>query len=88
MIFSLLQRSASSTDNITSTQGSKISSELVTGDTFELHSAGHLKWIWTQSRYIWIQAIRTEQGLCSDMVAVTAHAKYTIRLRSLPVTNT
>lgn len=75
-------------DKITREQGSKISSELVTGDTFEMHSAGHLKWIWTQSRYIWIQAIRSEQGLCSVMVVITVLAKDTVLLLLLPQTNT
>lgn len=75
------------TDKITCEQGSKISSELVTGDTFEMHSAGHLKWIWTQSRCsIWIQAIRPEPGLCSVMVLLTVHAKYTVCPLLLPET--
>lgn len=77
------------TDKIWWEQGSKISSELLTGDTFEMHSAVHLELIWSQSRYIWIQAIRPEHGLCSVLVDISIHAEHTalLLLLLLPETN-
>lgn len=62
ILFSVWQQSAS--PQIASReQASEISSELVTGDALVMHTADHLKLIWTQSRYNWIRAIRADAGL-------------------------
>ncbi len=60
--------------------------------SLETHSRCTLRAIWIGSGhsliYIWIQAIRSEQDLCSVMVVITVLVKVTVLLSPLPETNT